>query len=82
MPRVDFSEMHEWNLMQEIWDLDVTLAIHMHNMSEMAYLDFENDMDNMLDRLRGMIGDEDTQQFMMGLPGPGIVLKRLEKTSG
>ncbi len=80
--RVDFSKMPEWNLMQEIWDLDVTLATHLDNMSEMTYLDFENDMDNMLDRLRGMIGDEDTQQFMMRLPGPGIMLKRLETTSG
>ncbi len=82
MPRVDFSDMPEWNLMQEIWDLDVTLATHLDNMSEMTYLDFENDTDNMLDRLRGMIGDEDTQQFMMSLPGPGIMLKRLETTSG
>ena len=80
--RVDFSKMPEYNLMQEIWDLDVTLATSMHNMSEMTYLDFENDMDNMLDRLRGMIGDEDTQQFMIGLPGPGIVLRQLETTSG
>ncbi len=82
MPRVDFSEMHEWNLMQEIWELDILLATYIDSMTEMTFQQFENDMDNMFERLRGMIGDEDAKQFLMTLPGPGIMLRRLETTSG
>ncbi len=79
--RVDFSEMPEYNLMQEIWDLDVWLGSGSYAPDD-VFEDFMNDQDNLIDRLRGMIGDEDTKQFLMRLPGPGIMLKRLETTSG
>ncbi len=82
MPRVDFSEMPEYNLMQEIWELDVFLGNGASHMPDDVFEDFMNEWDNLMDRLRGMIGDEDTKQFMMRLPGPGIMLKRLETTSG
>ena len=82
MPRVDFSEMPEHNLMQEIWDIDVFLGNGVSHMPDDVFDDFMNEQDNLIERLRGMIGDEDLKQFMMRLPGASIMLKRLEDANG
>ena len=80
--RVDFSDMPEYDLMHEIWDIDVSLGNGVSHMPDDVFDMFMNDQDNMIERLHGMIGDEDLQQFLMRLPGAGIMLKRLEESNG
>ncbi len=79
MPRVDFSEMREWNLMYEIWQIDILLGNGVSHMPDEVFDEMMIEQEELIDRLRDKLDEDDMQMFLLSLPGTEIMLKRLRK---